>query len=130
MWPGDMRWIMAMVLVLATGPVPAEVRVIQSPNGRGGTIADLGNGAGIQSDTHGQGGTGVASPESPAPLSNDPRGNPNQRLVTPFQSPSPPNQLTPAPLLPYHPNRPLMPSTSAPPPITPNPSPGRGQSGR
>lgn len=42
--------------------------------------------------------------------------NPNQHTTTPFGAPSPPHQLTPAPVLPFHPNRHLMPS----PIVTPN----------
>jgi hypothetical protein len=41
---------------------------------------------------------------------------PLPRTTSPFGGPSPPNQLTPAPVLPFHPNRPLMPSPSAPAP--------------
>lgn len=121
-----MLWIMAVVLTLAAGPGQAEVRVVQSPDGAAGTIADLGNGVGIQSDPHGRGGIRVAPAEGPALLSPGPHGDLNQRTVTPFQSLAPPNQLTPAPVLPFHPNRPLVPSTSSPAPIAPNP----GSSGR
>jgi hypothetical protein len=38
-----------------------------------------------------------------------------QQTTTPLGVPSPPHQLTPAPLLPFHPNRPLMPSPTIPP---------------
>jgi hypothetical protein len=43
----------------------------------------------------------------------------------PFGVPSPPNQLTPAPVLPFHPNRPLTPS-----PFAPAPHSGTGHPGR
>jgi hypothetical protein len=60
--------------------------------------------------------------------------------TTQFGSPSPPNHITPAPVLPFHPNRPLMPSPSGPshPPnparaetrANPPPSSGGGRPGR
>jgi hypothetical protein len=60
--------------------------------------------------------------------------------TTQFGTPSPPNHITPAPVLPFHPNRPLMPSPSAPshPPnparaetrANPPPSSGGGRPGR
>jgi hypothetical protein len=46
-----------------------------------------------------------------------PHGDPPSR----FGSPMPPNQLTPAPLLPFNPNRSLVPAPSAP-PHPPNPA--------
>jgi len=41
--------------------------------------------------------------------------NAHQHTMTPLGVPSPPHQLTPAPVLPFHPNRHLMPSPTAPP---------------
>ena len=43
-----------------------------------------------------------------------PQSDPSPRTTTPFGSPLPPSQLTPAPVLPFNPNRSLMPSPSAP----------------
>jgi hypothetical protein len=54
-----------------------------------------------------------------------PQGDASPRTTTPFGGPFPPNQLTPAPLLPFNPNRSLMPSASAPPPYS-----GSGRLGR
>jgi hypothetical protein len=47
---------------------------------------------------------------------------------TPFGTPTPPNSLTPAPLLPFNPNRPLMPTPSTPPASAPPPGSGGGSS--
>jgi hypothetical protein len=44
---------------------------------------------------------------------------------TPSGAPSPPNQLTPAPVLPFNPNRPIMPA-----PTAPSPSAGSGRLAR
>jgi hypothetical protein len=54
-----------------------------------------------------------------------PQGDASPRTTTPFGGPLPPNQLTPAPVLPFNPNRSLMPSASAPPPYS-----GSGRLGR
>ena len=54
-----------------------------------------------------------------------PQGDASLRTTTPFGGPLPPNQLTPAPVLPFNPNRSLMPSASAPPPYS-----GSGRLGR
>lgn len=97
------RWIIAVTALLAGDFAQGEIP---------GTITDLGNGAGIRSDPHGQGGSSIAPTESSTPLSSGPHGDVNQRVVTPFGSPQPPNQLTPAPVLPFHPNRPLMPQST------------------
>jgi hypothetical protein len=59
-------------------------------------------------------------PRNPqAPPSTAPQGDPSSRLTTPFGTPMPPNQVTPAPVLPFNPNgslmpnRPLMPAAAA-----------------
>ena len=54
-----------------------------------------------------------------------PQGDASPRTTTPFGGPLPPNQLTPAPVLPFNPNRSLTPSASAPPPHA-----GSGRLGR
>lgn len=54
----------------------------------------------------------------------NPRGRASPEATTPFDTPLPPNQLTPPPVLPFHPNRSLMPSSSNPPS-----SPGSGRLG-
>jgi len=69
---------------------------------------------------------GPLSPgESRLPALGMPPGDPSSRTTTPFGGPLPPNQLTPAPVLPFNPNRSLMPSASSPPPYS-----GSGRLGR
>ncbi len=123
-------WLITTAMVLTTAVTRAEVAVVQSPHGSRVTITDLGNGIGMQSDPHGQGGAVVMPPEPTIPLPPGPHGDQNQRAVTPFGSPSPPNQLTPAPVLPFHPNRPMMPSPSSPPTAAPHSNSGGGRLGR
>jgi hypothetical protein len=54
-----------------------------------------------------------------------PQGELSARGTTPSGGPWPPSQLTPAPVLPFNPNRPLMPVPSAPAPYS-----GGGRLGR
>ena len=69
---------------------------------------------------------GPLVPEVPeAPSTVIPYGQAPPRSATPFASPFPPNHLTPSPVLPFHPNRPLMPPSSS-----PVPYPGGGRLGR
>jgi hypothetical protein len=63
--------------------------------------------------------------ESSLPGLGVPQVDPSPRTTTPFGGPLPPSQLTPAPMLPFNPNRSLMPSASAPPPYS-----GSGRLGR
>src|SRR5262245_50295052 len=107
------RWIISAMVLLVAGFAQGESARVGSTNANPGTVTDLGNGIGIPSDPHGRSETNLA-PTEPAPLSPVPHGDANQRSVTPFGSPQPPNQLTPAPVLPFHPNRPLMPQSTPP----------------
>lgn len=124
------RLIIAVTAMLTPAFALAEVAVIESPHGRAGTIAELGNGAGIRSVPHGNDGSSVAPTESAAPVSPGPHDAVNQRILTPFGSPQPPNQLTPAPVMPFHPNRPLLPSPSPSPSAVPHSGVGGGRFGR
>lgn len=56
---------------------------------------------------------GIRSERTPRAV---PQGDVSPQGTTPFGGSLPPNNLTPAPLLPFNPNRPLMPSPSAPAP--------------
>ena len=96
--------------------------------------------------THGVGAAGGPRSESGPHLSREgrvPAPGVFQSPVPPatqFGTPLPPNHITPAPVLPFHPNRSLMPSPSAPsdPPnparaetrANPPPSSGGGRPGR
>lgn len=120
----------ALLLTLAAGPTSAEVRIIQSPDGLQGTVADPGNGVGIRSDPHGRRDVLVAPLDSAIPLSPGPHGDLHRQTVTPFQTPPPPNQLTPAPVLPFQPNRPPAPIPSTPPSAAPHPGGSGGRIGR
>ena len=47
------------------------------------------------------------------PALTTPQGDVSSRATTPFGGPMPPNQITPAPVLPFNPNRSLVPSPSS-----------------
>ena len=124
------RWIVTMAASLSPMLAQAEVRAVQTPNASIGTVTDLGNGVGLQSDPHGREDVLILPHEPSAPLPPGPHGDVNQRAVTPFGSPLPPNHLTPAPVLPFRPNSPLMPPPSGPPASTPGSASGGGRLGR
>ena len=52
--------------------------------------------------------------DGPPPALTAPEGDLSSRAATPFGGPMPPNHLTPAPVLPFNPNRSLVPAPSAP----------------
>lgn len=62
-------------------------------------------------------------PETHQPLIPNDAGRPP--AGTPFGGPLPPSQLTPAPVLPFNPNRALTPSTGAPSSLSHPPDPAR-----
>lgn len=113
----------ASLWALSAGVALAEVRVIQRGDGTSGTITHLGDNVGIYSDA--QGNTGpVISPNGLAPSSGGPHGDTAPGHRTPFGTPAPPSNLTPAPVLPFNPNRPLVPQQ----PSAPSTAPGLGSS--
>jgi hypothetical protein len=81
-------------------------------------MTHLGDNVGIYSDAHGNAGP-VIDPSNPAPSSGGPHGDTATGRITPFGTPAPPSNLTPAPVLPLRPNQPPAPLQSLPPPIAP-----------
>jgi hypothetical protein len=108
-------WAVTAVWLTQPGPALCEVQ-------NGNRVIARDNPAGI-----GTGGTDSLSvPKSILPPAQTSERDAYQQTMTPLGVPVPPHQLTPAPLLPFHPNRPLMPSTAVP----PNPPLGGGRFGR
>ena len=99
--------IVAYILSSAFAEAEAKIQSHDAP----GTIMDLGNGVGMQSVPH--------APNAPliTPSTSAQPGDHGRHHTTPFGSISPPHELTPSPLLPFHPNRPIMPSSA---PATPH----------
>ncbi len=64
-------------------------------------------------------------PETPQRLTPNDAGRPP--AGTPFGAPLPPSQLTPAPVLPFNPNRSLTPSPSPPSSLSQPPNPARAE---
>ena len=105
--------LIGLWFALAQPPAQAQTSIQQYRDGASSTITHLGDDVGIRSDAHGNGGpvTGLDLPSSPGTI---PHGDTKSGTVTTFGTPTPPNNLTPAPVLPFNPNRPLMPQSTAP----------------
>lgn len=119
-----MSLILFLWMMLSTLPAQAEVTFVQGHDGSTARITDLGNGIGMTSDPHGLSGVSVAPPHPEQPRSG-PHGLQEGLTITPFGSPTPPNHLTPPPILPFSPNRSLLPGSSQPAPPSAGSSPGR-----
>jgi hypothetical protein len=104
----------------------AESRSIQNHDGTSGRLSHLGDDIGIYSDPHGNQ-TIVAKPGTESPIGLRPHGETESGNRSSFGTPLPPNNLTPAPVLPFNPNRALSPAPS---PNSHTPSSGGGRFGR
>lgn len=111
-------------LALLAGICLAESGVVRNRDGISGRLSPLGDDIGIYSDPHGNQ-TIVAKPGSESPVGLRPHGDIESGNRSSFGTPLPPNNLTPAPVLPFHPNRAL-----SPPPSRQAPAGGTGRFGR
>jgi hypothetical protein len=102
------RMMIVMAAMVPAGLAQAQEVVTESPPGIHGSMTRPGNGERIQSER----GPGVSLQEYLSLSLPRPQTGVSQGTVSPFGAPSPPSRLTPAPLLPFHPNRPLVPSPS------------------
>ncbi len=113
-------------LIIALSHADAQPSLLQQPDGTTGTLSPLGGSEAIYSDAHGNEspthlGSGLPSHSFSSPHGAQPG------TVTPFGTPTPPNLLTPAPLLPLRPKGMVTPQPYT--PTAPN-APGRfGPSG-
>lgn len=97
-------------LVLLSGTSQAEFSIFQGSDGTSGTITDLGNGFRIYSDSHGNSGTITDFGGGFQSYSfTTPQGQMKSGSITTFGSPTPPNNLTPTPVLPFNPHGSIMP---------------------
>jgi hypothetical protein len=104
----------------------AESRIVQNHDGTSGRLSHLGDDIGIYSDPHGNQ-TIVTKPGTEIPIGLRPHGETESGNRSSFGTPLPPNNLTPAPILPLSPNRALSPAPS---PNNHTPSSGGGRFGR
>ena len=118
--------ITASCLVCFLGTGLAESQNIQNQDGTSGRLSHLGDDIGIYSDPHGNQ-TIVTKPGTESPIGLRPHGETESGNRSAFGTPLPPNNLTPAPVLPFNPNRALSPAT---PPNGYTPSSGGGRFGR
>lgn len=99
-------------LMLGGGIVHAQISVFQSSDGTSGTITHLGDSYSIYSDSHGNTGTIMNLGRGFQSYSfTSPQGGTTTGTITTFGSPDPPNNLAPAPVLPFTPNGSLMPQS-------------------
>ena len=116
-----MRLPIAAVMALYMMPfsvAAGEVSLFRGQDGTSGTITDLGGGTGIYSDSHGTFGPVQERGDSQSTLTLPP-GQSAQGTRTPFGSPPPPSNLTPAPVLPFQPHTPLIPGPGSAAPSVP-----------
>ena len=120
--PASMRFMAVILLVvecsLAGGlaSAAAQSSTFQQGDGTIGILSPLGGHEAIYSDAHGNKGIIHQGSGLPSHTFSSPHGAP-PRAVTPFGTPTPPNLLTPAPLLPIQPRgmatpQPQSPATS------------------
>jgi hypothetical protein len=116
-----MRLQIAAVIMLSMMPLSvatSEVSLFRGQDGTSGTITDLGGGTGIYSDSHGTFGPIQDRGASQSTLTLPPGQSP-QGTRTPFGTPPPPSNLTPAPVLPFQPHSPIMPGPGSAAPSVP-----------
>ena len=117
--------ITALCLALSVEISPAESRPVQNRDGTSGRLSHLGDDIGSYSDPHGNH-TIVTKPGTESPIGLRPHGESESGNRSAFGTPLPPNNLTPAPVLPFNPNRALSPPS----PNSHRPSNGQGRFGR
>ncbi len=118
--------VMVSCLMCFLGTGLAESQNIQNHDGTSGRLSHLGDDIGIYSDPHGNQ-TIVTKPGTESPIGLRPHGETESGNRSSFGTPLPPNNLTPAPMLPFNPNRALSPAPS---PNSHTPSSGGGRFGR
>ena len=104
-------------LIAPVSHAGAQPSLLQQANGTTGTLSPLGGGEAIYSDAHGNKGPTQLGSGLPSHSFSSPHGA-QPGTVTPFGTPTPPNLLTPAPLLPLHPKGMATPQPQA--PVAPN----------
>lgn len=123
------RIVTALLITITCLPLPAgiclaESGVVRNRDGTSSRLSPLGDNTGIYSDPHGNQ-TIVIKPGTECPIGLRPHGDIESGNRSSFGTPLPPNNLTPAPVLPFHPNRAL-----SPPPSSQSPAGGTGRFGR
>lgn len=105
---------------LLAGICQAGSGVVLNRDGTSGRLSPLGNDLGIYSTPHGDH-TIITKPGTESPIGLRPHGETESGNRSSFGTPLPPNNLTPAPVLPFSPNRAL-----SPPPLPNSQSPAGG----
>lgn len=119
--PGDVAMRFIAFLLVLTGlsftrqfsTAYAQPSIIQQRDGTSGMLSPLGGQEAIYSDAHGHKGVTLQGSGLPSHTFSSPHGA-LTGPVTPFGTPTPPNLLTPAPLLPIQPRGMATPQPQAP----------------
>lgn len=99
-------------LALSAGVSQGESGAIQNRDNTSSRLSHLGDDIDIYSVPHGNH-TFVRKPGVESLLGLRPYGETESGNRSAFDTPLPPNNLTPAPILPFHPNRALSPASPA-----------------
>ena len=123
-----LQGLFLVTLCLTTvGSLSAETALHRGTDGVDGVLIELGQGVTLYADAHGTNGPVIRLPSAPSGGSiTGPHGQRMPGLATPFGTPIPPSNLTPAPRLPYDPQGTVIPQPSRPP--VPLWTPGQGPS--
>lgn len=108
---------------LLAGICLAGSGLVRNQDGTNGRLSPLGDDIGTYADPHGNH-TIVTKPGTETPVGLGPHGDIESGNRSSFGTPMPPNHLTPAPVLPFNPNRALSPTP------LPNPQPAPDGTGR
>ena len=105
--------VIGLSLTSHLSTVNAQPSIMQRHDGTSGTLSPLGEQAAIYSDAHGNKGVTHQGTGIPSQIFSSPHGA-VPGTITPFGTPTPPNLITPAPLLPLQPRGMAAPQPQAP----------------
>lgn len=109
---------------IAAPHLHADPAIVRGADGMQGTLTDLGGGTALYRTPHGGLAPVDVGPDGHQVIPEGGRQDPVRPAIrTPFGTPLPPSNLTPAPVLPFAPHGTIIPQPSSPPQI---PAPGAG----
>jgi hypothetical protein len=122
--------VTALITIACVGYAPGAESVFRGSDGSIGFITHLGDDEAIYRDAHGTTGPIRRPGGQGSPTIITPQGEIRSGTVTPFGTPTPPNQLTAPPVLSINPHLGAVPNSPAPPVIPLSPPLGNLGTGR